>query len=127
MATDSNGHNPTLSGKQSKALPVILACSSIAEGCLKARISRDTFYTWIKEPAFKAEFERQRKELVDLALHELKGAAGEAGEVLRKLLKAKNENVRLKAALGLLDHIRKFIELDDIEERLRKLERGMKK
>jgi hypothetical protein len=125
MGTDKNKQNSTLSEKQRKAIPVILAARTITEGCKNARISRDSFYLWLKEPDFKAEFERQRKDTINLALHELRALAGDAVEVLRKLLKAKQEGVRLRTAMGILDHIAKFLELEAIERRLEDLEMRM--
>jgi len=113
----------SLTEKQLKAIPIILAAKSITEGIEKAKISRGTFYGWMKIPEFKAEFVRQRQEVVDLALHELKTSAGEAVSVLRKLLSARQEGVRLRTALGMLDHISKFIQLEELEQRITALER----
>ena len=110
--TDKNRHNPALSGKQSQAIPAILAAKSITAGCRKAGINRDTFYSWLKTPAFKAEFERQRKEIIDLALHELRGLTGQAVEVLRRLLKAKSEVVRLRTAMGIIESVLKAKEAE---------------
>jgi hypothetical protein len=120
---DNNPQFPTLSGKQLKAIPVILSSRNITEGCKKARISRDIFYDWIKNPIFKDEFERQRQEIIDSALHGLKVSASDAVEVLRALLKADQECVRLKTATAILDHIEKFIELETIQKRLDDIER----
>lgn len=116
-----------LSEKQTKAIVAILQSRTIAEGCRKAKISRETFYTWFKELAFRAEFERQRRELIDLSLHELKTSAGEAVEVLRKLLKARNENIRFKTATAIIESILKSIELEDLNKRIEVLEKAIPK
>ncbi len=124
------GENKTaqnLTDKQLKAIPVILGAKSISAGIEKAKISRTTFYEWLKASDFKAEFVRQRGEIVDLALSELKTAAGEAVAVLRKLLGAKQEGVRLRTALGMLEHISKFIQFEELEKRIIELERRQKK
>lgn len=121
--TDNNGHKPTLSEKQSRAIPVILSCSTIVEGCKKARIARDTFYGWMKDTGFRFEYERQSREIIDDAFRSLKLSGNEAVEVLRALLKAENENVRLRTATSIIESITKFIELEDIEARLKELER----
>jgi hypothetical protein len=42
-------------------------------------------------------------------------------------LKARQEGVRLRTALGLLDHIGKFIQLEELEQRITDLERRYKK
>jgi hypothetical protein len=116
-----------LTKNQLKALPVILGAKTITAGVQKAGISKTTFYEWIKTPEFKAEFVRQRKDLIDLALHELKAATSEAVAVLRGLLNSKQENIRLRTALGMLDHISKFIQLEELEQRIIELEKAAKK
>jgi len=104
-----------------------LQARSISEGAKKAGISKTTFYEWIKSPGYKAEFERQRQEIIDAALHELKLTAGEAVRALRELLKTPEDSVRLRTATAILDHIGKFVELENIEKRLIEIERRMSK
>lgn len=115
-----------LTKNQLKALPVILGAKNITAGVQKAGISKTTFYEWIKTPKFKAEFVRQRKDIIDLALHELKASTSDAVAVLRGLLNSKQENIRLRTALGMLDHISKFIELEELEQRIIELEKVAK-
>lgn len=123
--TNKNHQNPTLSTKQLKAIPVILSARSIAEGCKKARIDRGTFYTWLTDAAFKAEYESQQKEIINAALHELRGLAGEAVKVLRGLLKAQSETVRLKTATGIIESVLKAMEIEDLKKRLEEIERRL--
>lgn len=122
---DKNCQNPT--DRRFRVIPIILGAKNVSEGVKNAKISRDTFYEYLKDPIFKAEFVRQRKEIVDLAMHELKTAAGEAVAVLRKLLGARQEGVRLRTALGMLEHISKLIQIEELEERIEALERRYKK
>lgn len=122
---NETGQNLTLSEKQLKAIPAILGSATITEGCRKAKVSKTSFYEWMKEPAFKAEFIRQRNDLVSLALDELKGCTGEAVKVLRALLKSKKEGVRLRTATAILDHVGKFIEYEELEHRLTEIERRL--
>jgi len=116
-----------LSDKQNKAISVILQSRTIAEGCKKAKIARETFYTWLKEPAFKKAFEDQRKELIDLAFHELKISAADAVNVLRKLLSAKNEGIQFKTATAIIENVLKGIQIENLEERLTEIERRILK
>lgn len=112
---------------QRKAIPIILASKTITEGVKKAGIKRETFYQWIRVPEFKAEFISQRQEIVDLALHELKTSTSEAVSVLRELLQAEGESIRLRTALGILEHIGKFIELEKLEGRVEAIERSLER
>lgn len=114
-----------LSRRQLKAIPIILQAKNITEGANNAGITRQTFYEWYQHPEFRTEFTRQRQEVIDLALHELKTLTGEAVDVLRNLLKAEGEGVRLRTALGVLEHVGKFIELEDLEKRISDIERSL--
>ena len=121
------GKKEGLNNLQRKAIPIILASKTISEGVKKAGIKRETFYQWIRDPEFKAEFTGQRQEIIDLALHELKTSASDAVSVLRELLQAEGEGVRLRTALGILEHIGKFVEFEKLEGRVETLERSIKK
>ncbi len=122
---DGTGQN--LTRNQLKAIPLILEARSITEGVKKAGISKSTFYEWLKAPEFKTEFVRQRQELVGLALHELKTSTSEAVSVLRGLLKAEGESVRLRTAQAILENVLKSIEIENLEKRVEELERSIKK
>src|SRR3989338_9710460 len=112
-----------LTNLQQKAIPIILSSRTITEGVKKAGVKRETFYLWLKNPEFKAEFIRQRQEIIDLALHELKTSASEAVTVLRELLKAEGEGVRLRTAQAILENVLKSIEIENLEKRIEELER----
>ena len=118
--TEKKGGLTTL---QRKAIPIILASKTISEGVKKAGIKRETFYQWIRDPGFKAEFIQQRQEIIDLALHELKTSASEAVSVLRELLQAEGEGVRLRTAQAILENVLKSIEIENLEKRIEELER----
>jgi integrase len=69
MATEPDGIGQTedkskLTARQVKFLPVLLASPSYSQACKAGRVSRDTLYTWLAQPEFKAELDRQRNELV---------------------------------------------------------------
>ena len=111
-----------LTEKQKKAVISILEAKSITEGVKKAGISRTTFYEWLKNPVFKAEFARQRNEIIELGLDELRAATGEAVRVLKGLLGSKNEGIRFRASESILTHVAKFREIEEIEKRLSEIE-----
>lgn len=67
---DKNSQNLT-TDRRFRIIPVLLGAKNISEGVKAAKISRDTFYSYLRDPVFKAEFVKQRKELVDVAFHEL--------------------------------------------------------
>lgn len=111
-----------LTNRQLLAIPYLLN-SSVEEGCKKARVSRTTFYAWLKDDDFKAELKRQRNEIIQNALDRLKSAITKAVEELIKLTNAKREEVRRLACNDIITHTLKSIEVEEIEERLDKVER----
>jgi hypothetical protein len=121
MAVNEKG----LTTLQMKAVPLILASKTITEGVKKAGTTRETFYQWMRDDEFKGEFIRQRQELVDIALHALNASAVDAVKVMRDLLSAEGESVRLRAAQTILDNIFKSIEFENIEKRIDEIERRL--
>lgn len=112
-----------LTNRQLLAMPHIIASFSIEDASQKAKVSRSTLYNWLKEGNFKAELKRQRDEIVRNALDRLKSAITKAVEELIKLTEAQREEVRRLACNDIITHVLKSIEIEDIEQRLDKVER----
>ncbi len=122
-----DGTERNLTNNQLKAILLILETKTITEGVKKAGISKTTFYEWLKNPEFKAEFIRQRQEIIDLALHELKTSTSEAVSVLRELLQAEGEGIRLRTAQAILENVLKSVEIESLEKRIEDIERNLRK
>lgn len=117
--------NEKLTGRQARAIAIILGARTITEGCEKAGINRQQFYAWMKSPIFKAEFDHQRRLIIDDALHLLKLSSEKAAKVLIDLLDSGREDIRLKTACAMLEYIGRFLEVEDIDERLSAIERRL--
>lgn len=111
-----------LSDRQLRALPCFLQSDSIEEICRQAKISKCTYYEWIKEPAFRSELRKMRDELVIDAVETLKIHATHAVETLVKLLDSTTPSLQRQVANDILAHIAQFKELQEIEKRLQVLE-----
>lgn len=123
MIDNSKQREATLSRIQARCLPILLSASSIAAGCRRAGISRDRFYDWMKnDKVFQDAYEKQSRELVKSAIGSLRLLGQQAVEVMGRLLRARSERVRLKAACSVIDSLTKFYELQEIETRLSELE-----
>lgn len=83
---DQNG----LSERQLKALPFFLSSCSETEACRAARIFKQTYYEWLKDPFFKNELKRLRNSIVEDAVEQLKAHTSKAVETLVKLLDVDN-------------------------------------
>lgn len=80
---------------------------------------------WLKDAEFKAALRGAARDRLHAAVSRLKETSGEAVSVLRGLLKAESETVRLRAALGALD-VATRCELAELDERLSALEGAVK-
>jgi len=108
-----NGPQRTeLTPRQKKAIAAILETPTYEEAILNSGVCRQTFYSWLRAPHFKAELDRRLDELASRAIGRIKSSAVEAVETLRNLLGSENESIKLRAALGLIDYTLKARELD---------------
>ena len=114
-----------LTTKQLKAVPKILAARTYEEGCKTAKISKTTFYDWIQNETFKAEFERQRAELVDTAFSQIAQNIERAVSTLVGLLDATDDRLKRLAANDVIGHFFKHRELAEFEERIAAIERRL--
>ena len=86
------------------------------------RVSRDTLYEWLKDPAFKAELDRQRAEQVAQGLALLSQSVYKAVETLVGLLEDRDGRLKRLAARDILDQHVKFRELDELTQRIEAIE-----
>lgn len=111
-----------LSDKQLKAISLILSAKTLEQGCFQANISKQTFYNWLENPEFKNELTRQRNEVIQEGLSNLKISIKKAVEVLMDCLSSKDESVKRRAANDLLTHCLRLREIEEVEDRLQALE-----
>ena len=91
-----------LSPRQTAALPYVASEATIADGARAAQIARCTLIRWMRDPAFRAEVERIRQNIADLAYSELKGATLKGVFRIVQLLDHTDPNVRLRAGKAIL-------------------------
>ncbi len=111
-----------LTDRQIKALPHLIGPSSDIEACRQAKIAKDTYYTWLKKPIFRAELQRIRDLVVHDAVETLKASTTKAIETLVNLLDTPNPGLQRQVANDVLGHVARFQELKDLEKRLSLLE-----
>ena len=99
----------TLSLKQIKFLHCLLTERTIAAASERAGIYRTTFYRWIKDPAFKAEYEQCRTLALTIAKAELSALSLDAADLLHECLReGYHPNVRLHAASAILKNAQRL-------------------
>jgi hypothetical protein len=121
-----NDAESRLTARQVKFLPVLLASPTYTQACQAGRVSRDTLYGWLKDPAFKTELERQRSELVAQGFALLSQSVAKAVETLVGLLDGSDGRLKRLAAKDILDQHGKFRELHELTRRIEAIEERLK-
>jgi hypothetical protein len=55
----------TLTDRQRRVIPFLLASPSIEEACRRARINKTTVYEWLKDETFRGELKNQRDAVIE--------------------------------------------------------------
>jgi hypothetical protein len=113
----------SLTPQQSRAIPILVQARTVEEGAKRSGKSKTTIYKWLQQPAFRQELSRQKNELMDVALENLKSSVEKAVVVLTALLDSESEAVRRGTANDILTHALKGRELVELEQRLVSVER----
>ena len=128
MTNQDSFNTGTLSEKQLSAIPVIIASRTMMEAAEKIGMARNTIYDWLKNPAFKAELQRQREVVVEEALEQLKMNAVKAIDNLGALLDHEHAGFRKTVSLEIMTLVMKAREqkkIAHLEKRLADLERQL--
>ena len=105
-------HTKILSDRQKKALPFFVSCKSYGEGCRQSGVSKNAFYSWLQEPAFKEELNRMQDEVVVNALQNLKSNMTRATDVLVSLLDRKENPSLLRFVCNdIIPHITRAVQI----------------
>jgi hypothetical protein len=108
--------------KQHKAITALLTGANCPDVARQIGVTERTVQRWQNLPAFKAELERQRRQLAEQALASLQGLADRAVARLGRLIDSESESVALRACQFVLEQAREHIDQAEILERLEALE-----
>jgi HEAT repeat protein len=116
----------SLTPQQARAIPVLVQAPTVEQGVRRLGKSKTTICKWFRNPAFREELNRQKDELMDVALEALKSSVEKAVQVLVSLLESENETVRRNVANDVLCHALKAKELKELEHRLAAIEQRVR-
>ena len=116
--------NVTLSRNQQRAIAALLSCTTTAEAAEKAGVSRQTLYRYLADETFRAELSRRQDAIISKVTASLVGLAEEIVKTLRQMLTDADTppSVKARVALGWLSQMQKNVELQDLVERVERLE-----
>jgi transposase-like protein len=109
-----------------KAVTLLLSEKSVESAARKLGVSARTLYRWASEPEFRKSLSEAKSNLQRMASAILARNATKAATTLAEIFLNKkgsiNQSPRVSAALWNLRLLHEAIELEDLEERIRKLE-----
>jgi methyl coenzyme M reductase gamma subunit len=94
----------------------------------KAGIGEATLQRWLRLPEFQMMYRQARRQVVEAAVGRLQHATGQAVEALQRALTCGRPSAEIRAAVAILDHSLKAVEVRDLAgqvEELRELVRRM--
>lgn len=103
-------------------LVVLLTSKTQTEAARKLGVSKQTITRRVKDPEFKAIFSNYRKSILDSVNTKLVNSSQYAVDVLVSLMDSKNELTRYNASSRILSLAQDYISMQDIVERIDKLE-----
>jgi transposase-like protein len=119
------GHGAKFGHKKEQAIAALLSHRSVEEAARAVGISANTLLRWTKEPEFAAAYGEARLTVFSQSIGRLQVASGAAATTVLKIMLDPNvpAGTRLRAAEVVLEQAAKAGEMEDIEDRVAKLER----
>lgn len=116
-------HNLTLTPKQDRVISALLDSANIGSAMRKAKVSRTTYYEWLRtDAAFRTTLKSRQSSLFEAGMTQLKALLSKAIIELGRLLESQDERIRLVACKQVLDNAFAAFEQQTLIERIEKLE-----
>jgi hypothetical protein len=116
-----------LKPKQMRLVAALVSHADIHSACKAANVGRTAAHRWLKQPAFQEELTRQRDAVLGEALANVRTHTARAVTELAALLNEPDGHLRRLACHDILTHALKIRNTEDIERRLKMLEKSLKK
>jgi len=113
-----------ITAKQEKAIMELLRNPTVRDASQQAQVGERTLWRWLQEDDFREAYMEARKQAFSRALGLLQQALSEAVLVLKDVMNnpETRDSSRVSSAKAILDTGLKAMELDDLEERISRLE-----
>ena len=113
-----------ITAKQEKAIMELLRNPTVREASQQAQVGERTLWRWLQEDDFREAYMEARKQAFSRALGLLQQALSEAVLVLKDVMNNPDtrDSSRVSSAKAILDTGLKAMALDDLDERISRLE-----
>jgi hypothetical protein len=110
------------SPKQERLALYLASGKGIKAAAEEVKISERSAHRWLHHPGYRYLISELRGRMLDEAVGQLAKSTNQAVETLVTLLESDRENIRLRAALGIVDSMIRLREHIDFEQRILSLE-----
>jgi transposase-like protein len=116
-----------LAVKKELAVAALISEPTISAAARKVGINRTTLLKWLKLPEFRESFNEAKRIVFGEAITQLQKGAWIASKSLVEIVEDKDVNASIKctAASIILSNARSGIELDDLQERIARIEASL--
>jgi hypothetical protein len=127
--TGKSGHGDKTSRKEEQAIASLLSQGTIGQAAIASNISESTLRRWLKEPHFQAAYSQAKRQILEGTVNRLRSIGDAAVDGLSEVVKDKNSpaGARVSAGRTILEVMFRAVEMQDLAERLDKLEEAMGK
>ena len=127
MADTTKGHGEKQTRKQEVFIAYLLTEPNIRDAAKKAGIGEATGWRWLQNPDFQKQYQEARRMAVSQAIARLQQASTQAVATLQAIMQDEEAPAasRVTAARTVLDTSLKAIELEDLAQRIEKLEQAV--
>jgi hypothetical protein len=112
------------SPKEERLALLLASGKAIKAAAAEVGIGERTAHTWLGHLHFRTLISELRSRMLDAAVGKLVESTTKAVDTLVCLLSSKRENIRLRAALGIVETMIRIREHVDFEQRILSLETG---
>ncbi len=111
-----------ISPKQHKLIALLLTERTIDEACRKGKVAVTTYWRWMQNENFLAEYRKARRGILENTIAKLQSIVFLAIDTLERNLNCENPGVEIRCAAIILEQSLKGMEILEIENRLEYLE-----
>ncbi len=122
MSIASRGHGDKLSRHAERAVAALLEHPTLAEASQASGISKRSLMRWLQREDFQERYRAAQRAVVDSSIAELQSATKEAVKTLRRNLTCGNAFAENTAATTILAQSLKAVEMQELQERISRLE-----
>lgn len=111
-----------------RAIAALMCCRTIKEAAEQSRVCERSIMRWQKMPEFQAQYHLAKREKLDASVNRLRTAGFDAAQRLHKIVLDPEAPIAsvVSAAGRILDLLLKATEIQDLSERLDRLEESVR-